>query len=71
MSLVVGHLSPVTKATDPPQTLPMLTPPLCTVCWFAKNKKTKQNQKYKSYQNGGFRNGTHRLHTTVWLQQTA
>ena len=41
MSCVACHMSPVTShqhQQPQPQTLPLLTPPLCTVGWFAKTE---------------------------------
>ena len=47
MSPVTCHMSPVTchqRQHPQPQTIPLLTPPLCIVGWFTKTE-TKQQQK--------------------------
>ena len=46
VSHITSCVSPVTchKRQQPqPLTLPLLTPPLCSVCWLAKTRKSKKN----------------------------
>ena len=54
LSPVTVHVSPVTDGKSHRQRLfPLVTPPLCTVCWFAKiQKPNKKNQNAKDYWNG-------------------
>ena len=47
VSHVTCHLSLTGTATATDRTLPLLTPPLCTVSWFAKTQKPKQISEHK------------------------
>ena len=54
VSCVACHISPVTchwRQQPQPQTLPLLTPPLRTVGWFAKTNKPKQISEQPKNQN--------------------
>ena len=48
LSPVICHLSPVTSnRRQQPQSLPLLTPPLCTVVWFTKTEPKTETKKFK------------------------